>query len=275
LAELEDLKQAVLSYPVLRRADSRKRFYLKSDFSSLGMGWVICQPGDDKESWEAMAAEDAGGPCQFELTISGNLRLYPIAFGYRKCVGNEIHFHSHPGEATAAAYATSKNRYLLWGRPFTLITDCYALLWILNYQDDNPAVRRLQLELLGLWFPVVHRSNKLNVDPDYWSRVGQDLHFDPLLSKYETYCRIMEEKHGASHSPVIGRDQLPGRRRRSASPIPLGEMHTSNNEDAIDGDAVSINIAKFRENVPVVFETEKELRAPFLGSSHHRLQPGS
>jgi len=70
LAEVADLKEAVLSQPILRRADHRKRFYLKTDFSSVGMGWVICQPGDDAPSWEAMMQEDAGGPCQFELSVN-------------------------------------------------------------------------------------------------------------------------------------------------------------------------------------------------------------
>jgi hypothetical protein len=220
MAELEDIRDAILRYPILRRADQRKRFYLKTDFSSNGMGWSLCQPGDDALAWQAMLDEDAGGPCKFELTVGGKLRLFPIAFGCRKCVGNEVHFHSHVGEATAAAYAMSKNRHLLWGRPFTLVTDCYALLWILNYQDDNAALRRLQLGLLGLWFTVAHRVSSLNADPDYWSRLGDEIHFDPLLYKYQTYCRIMEEKFAPSRSTIIGRDQLPGRRKRSASSIP-------------------------------------------------------
>jgi len=235
------------------------------------MGWVICQPGDDEASHSAMVDEDAGGPCHFELAVNGHLRLYPIAFGCRRCVGNEVHFHSHPGEATAAAYAMSKNRYLLWGRPFTLITDCYALLWILQYQEDNPALRRLQLGLLGLWFTVVHRANKLNADPDYWSRIGQDIHFDPLLGKYQLYCRLMEEKHGPSRSEVIGRDQAPGRRRRAARDISLGpesipiEDHPTHLHDTSSDHPIVSFV-----HIPVVFESEDKQRPPSLSASHHR-----
>ena len=88
---------------------------------------MLCQPDDSKEALEAMKKEDAQGPCAFEEILLG-LRLRPIAFGGRKTVGNERHFHSHPGESLAASFGTIKNRHFLWGRTLTLMTDCCALL---------------------------------------------------------------------------------------------------------------------------------------------------
>ena len=158
VAVFEYIREFLLSAPILQRADYWKRFYLKTDFASKGLGFALCQPANDEASIAAMKREDAGGECEFEFTRSSLLRLMPCAFGSRKCVGNEIHFHSHPGESLAASWSITKNRHFLWGRPFTLMTDCRALVWLLDYKGHNHAVKRLQLELLGYWFTIANRS---------------------------------------------------------------------------------------------------------------------
>ena len=163
----EYLRDAVLEYPILVRANPEKRFYLKTDFSSLGMGYVLCQPDDSEEALQAMRDEDAGGKCQFDICLS-KLRLHPVLFGSKKCVNNERYFHSFVGEATAAAWAITKNRHFLWARPFTLLTDCNALVWLMSYKGNNAAIRRLMLEMTGYWFTIEHRPNKMMADPDYW-----------------------------------------------------------------------------------------------------------
>ena len=105
-----DLKATVLSSPILSRADSSKRFYLKTDFSSLDMGYALCQPDNSAESLAAMDDENNEGKCQFDLCLS-KLRLHPVASGSRKCLRNEKKIHSYVGEATAAAWAITKNRH--------------------------------------------------------------------------------------------------------------------------------------------------------------------
>jgi hypothetical protein len=171
VAVFKYIRDFLLASPILERADFWKRFYLKTDFASKGLGFALCQPANNSASIDAMRQEDAGGDCEFELTQSSNLHLVPCAFGSRKCVGNEVHFHSHPGEALAASWAVTKNRHFLWGRPFTLMTDCRALLWLLDYKGHNRAVKRLQLELLVNWFTIVNRPGKMLEDANYFSRL--------------------------------------------------------------------------------------------------------
>ena len=65
-----------------------------------------------------MHAEDKGGECQFDMLTSSKLRLLPVVFGARKTVGNEKHFHSHPGEALAATFGVLKNRHFYMGSAF-------------------------------------------------------------------------------------------------------------------------------------------------------------
>ena len=62
-----DIKSAILSKPLLRRIFGNKRIYVRTDFSKLGMGYVICQPGDDIELLAAMKRKNAGSKCEFEL----------------------------------------------------------------------------------------------------------------------------------------------------------------------------------------------------------------
>ena len=45
----------------LVRYDFTKRFYLKTDFSSKGLGFALCQPDSSPEAIAAMKREDAGG----------------------------------------------------------------------------------------------------------------------------------------------------------------------------------------------------------------------
>ena len=101
----------------------------------------------------------------------------------------EKHFHSHPGEAIAAAWAITKNRHFLWGREFTLISDCVALQWLMNYDGTNHAVRRLQLEMTGYSFTVVHRAGRMLEDANFFSRLADNTHIDPLIKDYLSFAR--------------------------------------------------------------------------------------
>jgi hypothetical protein len=218
----EYIRDLLLSGPILQRADYWKRFYLKTDFASKGIGFALCQPSDTPESIEAMKRKDAGGECEFELTRSTKLRLAPCAFGSRMTIGNEIHFHSHPCEGLAASWAVTKNRHFLWGRPFTLMTDCKALLWLLDYKGHNHAVKRLQLELLGYWFTIAHRPGQMLEDVNYFSRLGEDTLMDPLLRDYLSFVlRQMFSTNPPSPDPLTD-NNMPGRRAK----IPRSEIET-------------------------------------------------
>jgi hypothetical protein len=206
------IRDYILSKPILQRANIKKRFYLKTDFSALGLGFALCQPDDSPESTAAMNREDAGGECEFEFCMS-KMRLLPVAFGSRKTKGNEIHFHSHPGESLAASWGTTKNRHFLWGRMFTLITDCRALMWLMDYKGHNHAVRRLQLEMLGYSFTIVNRTGAMLEDANYFSRLGEDIHVDPLLKDYLSIARQAYITNPPSAEP-LGDQNMPGRKSK-------------------------------------------------------------
>lgn len=135
--EWDDLRHALLADPVLKRFDHRRRLYLLTDFCKDGFGYCASQPGCDAPSLAAMKREMAGGECEFLLPKS-TLTLHPVAFGCRRCRGNEVSLHSHYGEGFALDWAINKNRHMVFGLQFTAITDCYALRFIFSYDGNNP-----------------------------------------------------------------------------------------------------------------------------------------
>ena len=121
-----DLKSCITSSPVLARFDPAKPTFLKTDWSSEGMGWILMQPADDEESKIAMAHLRRTGECLFDLSLKG-ARLKPVAFGSRSCNENERNFHSFTGEAACGCWAIGQNRKYLWGNHFFWMCDCSAM----------------------------------------------------------------------------------------------------------------------------------------------------
>ncbi len=80
---------------------------LQSDFSSKGLGYVVCQPGINNASIEAMNTYRSGADFSFTNETSMAV-LHPVSFGARQCRGNEVCLHSHLGEEFAGDWAMNK-----------------------------------------------------------------------------------------------------------------------------------------------------------------------
>ena len=182
-ASFDDIKQAILSDPCLKRFNHQRLIVLRTDFSSQGFGYVVCQPGNDDVLNAAMNAYRRGSDFSFMAATSSAV-LHPVAFGARRSRGNEVRLHSHLGEGFAGDWAINKCRHMLFGQRFVWATDCYAIKFILSYDGTNPAILRLQMCLMGWDVDIIHRNDNYLVDADYWSRLGADLCFDPLFKKY-------------------------------------------------------------------------------------------
>ena len=73
---------------------------------------------------------------------------------------------------------------MCFGQRFTWVTDCYAIKFILSYDGRNPSILRLQMRFMCWDMDIEHRNDTFLGDADYWSRLGADLCFDPLLKTY-------------------------------------------------------------------------------------------
>ena len=112
-----DLKEAIISDPCIQRFDHRKLVVLRSDFSSLGFGYVLLQPGNDEASVRAAQDYRAGNGFSF-MTKGSTATLRPICFGARMTRGNEVRLHSHLGEGFSGDYAINKCRQYVFGQRF-------------------------------------------------------------------------------------------------------------------------------------------------------------
>jgi hypothetical protein len=204
----DDIKHAILSDPCLKRFDHNCLIVLRSDFSSKGFGYVICQPGNDNASTTAMNAYRSGSDFSF-MTKDSKAVLHPVAFVARRCRGNEVRLHSHLGEGFSGDWAMNKCRHMLFGQRFVWTTDCYAIKFILSYDGANPAILRLQMRLMCWDVDIVHRNDHYIADADYWSRLGADLCFDPLFKKYLELTRSLRIENPPPTSLPMQPENMP------------------------------------------------------------------
>jgi len=123
---LDDLKETVLSAPILQRPNPKRRYFLKTDWCKDGMAAVLLQRDDSPEAAAAEERENQGEPCEFDLTQTG-LRLHPIKFIARRTTKEEHSWHAYLGEAGTACWAMEKFRFYLFGPEFTLLGDMSSM----------------------------------------------------------------------------------------------------------------------------------------------------
>jgi hypothetical protein len=68
---LDELKEAILSNPVLKTPVPNRRFCLKDDWSADAQGAALSQAGCSEEEEAALMKETEGGECEFEKSVNG------------------------------------------------------------------------------------------------------------------------------------------------------------------------------------------------------------
>ena len=84
----DKLRNSILGDPCLQRFDPHKLTVLQMDFSTKGFGYVVCQ-ADNKDMPLALASQFMSGNGFHFLTKTNGGAVYPVAFGSRRCPGNE------------------------------------------------------------------------------------------------------------------------------------------------------------------------------------------
>jgi hypothetical protein len=174
---------AVLGDPCLRQYDHRKLLVLHTHISLEGFGYVACQLVDNDASTAAMHKCMQGGSFDF-MTKDSTALLHPVAFGCSRTCGNKQRLHSHLGEAFSGNYAINKCQHMAFGQRFIWVMDYYALKFIQSYNGWNPAILCLQMRFMCWDMVVKHRNDVCLTDAEYFSHLGMDLCFDPLLKEY-------------------------------------------------------------------------------------------
>ena len=146
----EDIKEALTREPVLALPDFNKPFILMTDGSKTGLGAVLSQDhGDTKERVVAYASKKTG----------------PLEQNYSAC---EL-------ECLALVWAVKHFREYLLGRTTTVVTDHWALKWLLTLENAAPRLQRWRMTLQEYNLDIVHKAGKQHSNADFMSRMY--LHF--------------------------------------------------------------------------------------------------
>ncbi len=135
--------------------------------------------------------------------------LHPVAFGCRRTGSNETKLHSHLGKGFAGNWAINKNCHMCFGQRFTWVTDCYAIKFILSYDGQNPSILHLQMRFMCWDMDIKHQNDIFLSDADYWSCLGIDLCFDPLLKTYIEHINSFHQRRPSPTAPLPSPENMP------------------------------------------------------------------
>ena len=139
-ASFLQLKEALISAPILAFPDFHLPFHLYVDASNDAIGMVLGQIHDNKE--------------------------IVIAYAGRKLSAPEQHYSATEREALAVVAGIKHFQPYLYGRAFTVHTDHNALRWLMNVKDPTGRLARWSLYLQQYDFDIQHRAGRNNANAD-------------------------------------------------------------------------------------------------------------
>lgn len=139
-----DIKNHLVTAPILTCPDFSRPFILQTDASAYGLGAVLTQNFDDGEK--------------------------VICFLSRSLTRLERNYSTTERECLSVIWAVEKLRHYLEGSHFIIVTDHASLVWLNNLKDPTGRLARWAIRLQPFDYTIVHRKGKDNVVPDFLSR---------------------------------------------------------------------------------------------------------
>ena len=157
----EQLKDALVSAPVLAYPRTTEPFLLDTDASNVGVGAVLSQVHDGEEKVIAYYSHALSRPERNYCTTRRELLVVVRAIE---------NFHPY-----------------LYGRPFTVRTDHASLQWLLTFKNPEGQMARWLEKLQTYVFRIKYRAGKGHQNADVLSR-------RPCFEANCTHCKRQEEK---------------------------------------------------------------------------------
>lgn len=139
-----NIKDRLVTSPILTCPDFSQRFFVQTDASNYGLGAVLTQRHEDGEK--------------------------VISYLSRSLTKAERNYSTTEKELLAVIFAIEKLRPYLEGSHFTVITDHYSLLWLHSLDNPSGRLARWAVRLQQYSFDIIHRKGKEHVVPDALSR---------------------------------------------------------------------------------------------------------
>jgi hypothetical protein len=177
----DEIKDALVSAPVLSSPDFSKPFVIQTDASNTGLGAVLTQD------------------------LDGDERV--IAYASRSLTKAERNYSVTERECLAVLFALEKFRPYVEGTHFTIVTDHYSLLWLNRMKDPAGKLARWSVKLNQFSFDLVHRKGKLNVVPDALSRLPAEIAAVDIDSFLGVNLNDLDESYTRLRDNIIANPQ--------------------------------------------------------------------
>ena len=171
----QDLKELLITEPVLIFPDFSKPFSVTTDTSGYAIGGILSQ-----------------GPINQDRPVADTSRTLNTA---------EVRYDTYEKAALAIVYSVLHFRPYLYGRKFTLVTDHKPLLWFRTCKDGNARVLRWRLKLTEYEYDVVYKAGKANVNADALSR--NPVEITEIEDTAEIFATCHEKKKKLTDEEII------------------------------------------------------------------------
>ena len=149
---LRTLKEALTKATVLSHPDYELPMKIHPDASNYGIGAVLIQKKDGKET--------------------------RLGFASRLLKGSELNYNITEKECLSVVRALKKFQYIIWGCEINIITDRHAFCWLMSKKELSGRLARWATVVQGEHPKIIHKSGKMHRDADAVSRypviVGDD-----------------------------------------------------------------------------------------------------
>ena len=108
-AILKHLQHKIISSPLIGQYDSDKPIFLKTDWSTIGMSYMLLQPGDNSLYNDTIKNLRKTGECDFDILTKTGPQLWPILFNGKTCTDTEKHYHGFVGEISCCRWDIAKD----------------------------------------------------------------------------------------------------------------------------------------------------------------------
>jgi len=141
-----DLKQALISEPILIHPNFDRPFIIQTDSSYCGIGAVLSQISDDGKE-------------------------HPVAFASRTLKPAEVNYPITELETLAVVEFVKYFRPYLYQQTVRVVTDHTAVKAVLLKENPNPRIARWGFALSGFTLDIVPRKGLKNANADALSRI--------------------------------------------------------------------------------------------------------
>lgn len=189
----EELKQALISPPILIYPNFEETFYLHTDASDLACGAVLSHLREGK--------------------------YLPISYASRKFTRGEANKSTILREATAIHWAIKHFSPYLTGRRFVVTTDHKPLIYLFNMKNPSSKLVRMRLDLEEFDFEINYIKGKENVCADALSRVSID------MLKFVYACTRSSSTAGTASGPTSAKaDGIVSSRLEVTDPVVIDNI---------------------------------------------------